>query len=212
MNKIIPFNKDIKFNENIGEIVSIALDDNLSFKDNYTINGELIIRGSHRYEDNLSDFSYTLPTQIAVDNKYDTSHAKIMVDDFYYEIINDNILKVKIDLILDDLYYKESRLEPLTRDVTLDEVEKLDEEEINELEDNKLTKEKVTIENDVTDLFKETSGEKEYSVYRVYLVAPDDTLDKILSKYKVTSEELGYYNDLDNLKPGIKLIIPSIDE
>ena len=213
MNKIIPFNKDIKFNESIGEVVSIALDDNLSFKDSYTITGELIVRGSHKYNGIEEDFSYSLPTSIAVDNKYDTSKSKISVDDFYYEIVNDNILKVKIDLILDDLFYKEEKLEPLTRDV-IDDVEKIDEEEIKEIEDNK--NEEVNDdnkkENSVTDLFKENTGEKEYSVYRVYLVSPDDTLDKILSKYKITNEELGYYNDLDNLKPGIKLIIPSVDE
>ena len=62
------------------------------------------------------------------------------------------------------------------------------------------------------DLFKENVDEKEYSIYRVYLVAPDDTLDKILIKYKVTKEELSHYNDLENIKPGIKLIIPSVDE
>lgn len=213
MNKIIPFNKDIKFNESIGEVVSIALDDNLSFKDSYTITGELIVRGSHKYNGIEEDFSYSLPTSIAVDSKYDTSKSKISVDDFYYEIVNDNILKVKIDLILDDLFYKEEKLEPLTRDV-IDDVEKIDEEEIKEIEDNKNIEvtDNNKKENNVTDLFKENTGEKEYSVYRVYLVSPDDTLDKILSKYKITNEELGYYNDLDNLKPGIKLIIPSVDE
>ena len=210
MNKIIPFNKDIKFNGSIGEITSIALDDTLVFKDGYTITGDLIVRGSHKYEGLEEDFSYNLPTHITVDNKYDTSKAKISVDDFYYEIINDDILKVKIDLILDDLYYKEAKIEPLTRDITMDEVLEIDKEELQDIENNQEIPKEET--NNVTDLFKETDGEKEYSVYRVYLVTSDDTLDKILEKYKVTKEELSHYNDLDNLKPGIKLIIPSIDE
>ena len=210
MNKIIPFNKDIKFNESIGEITSIALDDTLTFKDSYTISGDLIVRGCHKYDEIEEDFSYNLPTQISVDNKYDTSKAKISVDDFYYEIINDDTLKVKIDLILDDLYYKEAKIEPLTRDINMDEVEKIDDEEISELEDQEEVNEKNN--TNVTDLFKETPEEKEYSVYRVYLVSADDTLDKILEKYKVSKEELAYYNDLENLKPGIKLIVPSIDE
>ena len=96
MNKIIPFNKDITFNESIGDITSIALDDTLKFMDNYTIKGELIVRGCHKYLDIESDFSYHIPVEIAVDSKYDTSKANISVDDFYYEIINDNILRVKI--------------------------------------------------------------------------------------------------------------------
>lgn len=201
MNKIIPFNKDIKFNGSIGEVTSIALDDTLVFKDNYTISGDLIVRGSHKYNDFEEDFSYNLPTQIAVDEKYDTSKAKISVDDFYYEIINDDILKVKIDLIIDDLYYKENKPEPLISDINMEEVEEIDQKEIDDVEDKK-----------VTDLFQETPSEKEYSVYRVYLVSDSDTLDGILTKYKISKEELSHYNDLDNLKPGIKLIIPSVDE
>ena len=215
MNKIIPFNKDIKFNENIGEITSIALDDTLKFIDSYTISGDLIVRGCHKYNDLEEEFSYSLPTQIAVDNKYDTSKARISVDDFYYEIINDDILKVKIDLILDDLYYKETKIESLVRN---DNIEKTN--EINEVlikqekkeKDKKLEKEETIVKEDVMDLFKETNTDKEYSIYRVYLVGPSDTLDTILEKYKITSEELGLYNDLANIKPGVKIIIPSIDE
>ena len=188
MNKIIPFNKDIKFDKKIGEITSIALDDTLTFRDSYTIIGDLIIRGTHKYNDIEEDFSYSLPTQIAVDSKYDTSKAKISVDDFYYEIINDDTLMVKIDLILDNLFYKEMIIEP-------EEIEE-EKEEVSEIESNNI----------------EEPIEKEYSLYRVYLVTNDDTLDKILTKYKITKEELSHYNDIENIKPGTKLIIPSIDE
>ncbi len=219
MNKIIPFNKDIKFNENIGEITSIALDDNLSFTDSHTINGELIVRGCHKIDDLEEDFSYTLPTAITVDDKYDTKNAKITVDDFYYEIINDNILKVKIDLILDDLYYNETEIEPINREVILekedlDELPSTLEEKIDTTDENtsKDSNEEIAHTNNITNLFNETTDNKEYFIYRVYLVAPNDTLEKILEKYKITSEELSHYNDLSNLKPGMKLIIPSIDE
>ena len=51
MNKIIPFNKEIKFNESIGEITSILIDDTLEFKDSYNIIGDLIVKGSHKYGD-----------------------------------------------------------------------------------------------------------------------------------------------------------------
>lgn len=205
MNKIIPFNRDIKFNGSIGEITSIALDDTLVFKDSHTISGDLIVRGCHKIDEIEEDFSYNLPTQISVDDKYDTEKAKISVDDFYYEIINDDTLKVKIDLILDDLYYKEVKIEPLTRDITMDDVKKIDEEEINEIQNEESN-------NNITDLFNETDNIKEYSIYRVCLVSSSDTLDSILNKYNVTKEELSYYNDLENLKPGVKLIIPSVDE
>lgn len=198
MNKIIPFNKDIKFNDTIGEITNIAIDDTLKFTDSYTITGELIVRGCHKYGDIEEDFSYPLPTTVSVDKKYDTSKAKIMVDDFYYEIVNDDTLKVKIDLILDDLFFKEEKIEPIVEEVSVDERDFLE-------------KEKIT-ETDISNLSNELGEEKEYSIYRVYVVVPGDTLSKILEKYNITSEELSHYNDIDNIKPGIKLIIPSTDE
>jgi len=197
MNKIIPFNKEIKFDENIGEITSIALDDTLNFKDSHTISGDLIIRGSHKYGDLEEEFNYPIPTTIAVDDKYDTSKAKIIIDDFYYEILNDDTLKVKIDLILDNLLFKEEKITPIVEEVTSD---------YDEMEPNEVSSEVIT------DLFNETNTDKEYSVYRVYVVVEGDTLNKILEKYNITSEELSHYNDINNIKPGIKLIIPSVDE
>jgi len=193
MNKIIPFNKEIKFDDAIGEITSIALDDNLKFIDSYTISGELTVKGSRKLGDIEEDFSYPLPTTITVDNKYDTSKASISVDDFYYEIINDDILKVKIDLILDNLFFKEEKIKPIVENVKVDERENIEKEE-------------------VVDLFNEIPEEKEYSIYRVYIVCEGDTLSKILEKYNITSEELSHYNDISDIKPGIKLIIPSTDE
>ncbi len=202
MNKIIPFNKDITFNDTIGEIESIALDDNLSFANPYTIKGDLTIRGTRKNNDIIEDFSYPLPVEIAVDDKYNTEKATINVDDFYYEIINDNILKVKIDLILDNLFYKEEESNDIIEIPNNIEVNM----ENNIKDDNNQV--------DVIDLFKETKDneEKEYSLYRVYLFSDSDTLEDILNKYKVTKEELEELNDLTSLKPGVKIIIPSADE
>lgn len=196
MNKIIPFNKDITFEDNIGEIESIALDDVLKFEDEDTIKGELIIRGCNKYQDVVKDFSYSLPVLITIDSKYDTSKSTINIDDFYYEIVNDNILRVKIDLILDDLYYIEDNNELNVNDDLMKE--SIVEEKIDELEENS---------NDL-----DVNDEKEYSIYRVYTTNDNDTIDTILSKYKINKEELEKYNDLANIKPGVKLIIPSLDE
>ncbi len=227
MNKIIPFSKDITFNDNIGEITSIALDDVLSFKDKYTINGDLVVRGCHKYGDIEEDFSYKIPVLISVDEKYETEKATISVDDFYYEIINDNILKVKIDLILDDLYYKEDERNNVDLEIenhdklnVLLDTEKIDidfnKENIDENNlsiniDNSESKDTKN-DNKITDLFAENNSNKEYSIYRVYTVVDGDTIDSILDKYKVTKDDLEQYNDLTKLDIGTKLIIPSSDE
>ena len=225
MNKIIPFSKDINFNNFIGEITSIALDDALSFKDKYTISGELVVRGCHKYQDVEEDFSYNIPVVISVDDKYETEKATIAVDDFYYEIINDNILRVKIDLILDDLFYKEEErsdfdLEMKNQDnlnVSLDtkkididfDKENVQEKNISINIDDSNKSEK---DNMITDLFKENDSNKEYSIYRVYTVVEGDTIDSILDKYKITKDELLEYNDITKLDSGTKLIIPSSNE
>ena len=214
MNKIIPFNKDITFNDKIGEITSIALDDTLKFVDKYAIKGELIVRGCHKYLDKEEEFSYPLPVEISVDNKYNTEKATIMIDDFYYEIINDNILRVKIDLILDDLYYEEAQIEKEVREVTVDDdKDKITFEEVIDVNPTDEQSDTKKESNNVLDLFKEVDDtNKEYSVYRVYTVTDNDTIDSILNKYKISKEDLLELNDLSNIQEGVKLIIPSIDE
>ena len=48
-----------------------------------------------------------------------------------------------------------------------------------------------------------------YSTYSVYILREDDNLEEVINKYKTTREDLEEYNDLDNLKVGGKLIIPT---
>ena len=177
----------------------------------HTIKGELVVRGCHKYGDIEEDFSYNLPVLISVDDKYETEKATISVDDFYYEIINDNILRVKIDLLLDDLYYNEQKKIDELREVVADEPEII-KKEIQEEEKIEIPKNN-EVKNDTTDLFENIEKEdKEYSIYRVYVIDENDTLNSILEKYKVTKEELEELNDLSNFKAGIKLIIPSTNE
>ena len=51
-----------------------------------------------------------------------------------------------------------------------------------------------------------------YSTYSVYILREDDNLDEVMSKYNTNREVLSEYNDLDNLKVGAKLIIPTTIE
>ena len=51
-----------------------------------------------------------------------------------------------------------------------------------------------------------------YSTYSVYILREDDNLDEVMSKYNTNREALSEYNDLDNLKVGAKLIIPTMVE
>ena len=75
---------------------------------------------------------------------------------------------------------------------------------IDDEEDNK-SKE---VMNSIFESFANT--EETYATYSVYILRENETLDEVITKYKTTREELSEYNDLDNLRVGSKLIIPSV--
>ncbi len=106
-------------------------------------------------------------------------------------------------------------------------MEKLDEEEKKEeinIEENNniITKEELkneeeddTVEEDknISSLFETLStSEETFTTYSIYILRKEDTIEKIMDKYKITKEELSDYNDLNNLEIGSKVIIPSTNE
>ena len=62
------------------------------------------------------------------------------------------------------------------------------------------------------DLFSNLDSTETYTTYYVYIVKEEDTVDKILIKYGITKEELESYNDITEIKPGDKVIIPKTSE
>ena len=104
MKKVIPFTKDIKFNTKIYEITSISLENTLSIEENNEIDGEFIVSGDYKMNDssiNTEPFIYGLPFDISLDEYYNTDSLKIDIDDFKYEIINEEILRVNIDVLIE---------------------------------------------------------------------------------------------------------------
>ena len=73
------------------------------------------------------------------------------------------------------------------------------------------TKKLVEIPNEFN-LFDNIYNSDTYVTYHVYIVKEEDTLEKVLSKYEVTKEEVALYNNIEDVKPGTKLIIPSKNE
>ena len=229
MKKIIPFSKDLLFKTKIEEITSISLDNTLKL-DNSLVSGEFIINGTYKMIENgetEEKFHYEIPVDITIDNKYDTSNCIISIDDFSYEIINEEYLKVNISVMLDDLDLKNDPIETIEIDVSDREIG-LEEKEIepavidNSIENSTINNVQVDIDSKVNINSKEKSIEEEllqniddtpeYSIYRVYTMKEEDTIEKILDSYGVSRELLADYNDLDNLVVGSKIIIPSVDE
>lgn len=117
MKQIIPFVKDISLAPKIYEITSIALEHNLKMENSDSVVGSFSISGKYRINDisiNEEVFEENIPFDITLDSKYDASKVTIDIDDFYYEIINDEFLRVHIDVLVDNLVYEKVKVEKPT--------------------------------------------------------------------------------------------------
>ena len=241
MKQIIPFDKEITFKTSVSDITSISLDHDLQLtgediiKGNFYIKGKFkITRGSITEE----DFSYKIPCEIAISDDYDAYDATVDIDDFYYDLLEDSILKVHIAVLIDNLTKKEEQrcieVEE-TEEEKEEELEKLDEyeEEISDISEEQETetkelnisfekeennkkidisykeKERINpvsvLKDSNEDLFK---TENKYQTYYVYLTKDDDSFETLKEKYKVSREQILDYNDITDITPGIKVIIP----
>lgn len=213
MQKTVPFKKDIEF-DSIYEIKSISLEHTLSLNENL-ISGSFIISGTYKMTDsssNLDEFNFNLPFNISVDDKYDTSDIKIDINDFYYELKNESVLSVSIEVLIDNLELKKveskndmrEELDALEEELSIEE-EKKEEKTIEEKpEIREEIKEEV-----MSSIFDSIEGSENYVTYKVHVVTESDTIETILQKYEVPLSKLENYNDLTELKTGDKIIVPS---
>ena len=206
MKNIIPFKKEVIFKTNISEITSISLEHTLSLE-NDKVQGNFIVNGEYKVSDSsttVETFNLELPFEIIIDEKYDTKKAIIDIDDFYYEIVNNNVLSISIDVLIDKLEEK-----PIIEDFTL--IDETPNREIIEKEITENEKEEPReVEEKINSLFNQFSKDSEvYVTYNVYILRDSDTLESILEKYNITEDTLKEYNDLSDLKIGDKIIIPT---
>lgn len=166
MKKIIPFRREVLFKNNISEITSISLEQELNI-DKLNISGNFMVSGDYKISDNsktVEPFDLKIPFEIVLDEKYDTTHATCDIDDFYYEIVDNSILAVSIDVCIDKLteiliekpvvYDKEDIIEELfeeekmmLQENTVEKIEDRKENNVEIIEDNNEIKDAV-IEED----------------------------------------------------------------
>ena len=96
------------------------------------------------------------------------------------------------------------RIDLLKDMLTNDKENTMTEEKNKNINNNTNTNE--TINNNI---FTPNQDEEKYVTYRVYKVTETDTIDTIITKYNVTKELLSDYNNIENIIPGDKLIIPT---
>ena len=135
MKEIVSFSKEIEFKTMISKITSISLDHTLDV-DNNNINGDFLVAGTYRMTSASQideEFSYKIPVDIEIDEKYITTDLIFDINDFTYEVLNEEILLVKIDLCLDNL--EEKIIEAIN--IEDEEIETIDFNEDEEQEENR---------------------------------------------------------------------------
>ncbi len=255
MKQIIPFKKDLPFKTKVSDITSISLERKIEILDGGIVTGTFYITGDYKMNEgsiNREKFSFDLPFDITLDPRYDVNSVKADIEDFYYDVINEDTLKVNIDLYIEAEYLPDTSLDNniLTEedksDNEMNNVQKEDEpveedrnimmesksdskndENIEIEKDKEVTSEKIKNDdatmndsdierNDVddfaNDLFSNLDNTETYTTYYVYIVKEEDTIDKIISLYGVTKEDIENYNDITSIKPGDKVIIPKTSE
>lgn len=206
MKKKVAFEKNIEFPTMIGEISEISLDHELKFTDETSVEGYLLLTGKYKMTEASrleEDFSYKIPTEIALTEKIDLNTTNIEISDFYYEIENENTLVCHIELLVEGLeIVEESKEEILERECDGDK-------EIEEIVEEK----KEEIKEPINSLFSNLEDDKDtYGTFIVYMIRQNETINSIIEKYNTSIEELEKYNDLKEIKIGTKLIIPIVNE
>ena len=228
MNLTIPFTKDIKFSSNISEILSISLEHE------YTVNelgvlGNFIVSGeykTHEVSVNKENFEKVLPFSVDLTTKIDTDSLDFAIEDFTYELIDNNTLKVNIEYSIKANLLKEEvfesvedaneTLEDMLDNIDLEEKEERNdeviEEKMEEKEDIEEQRDTVSEEEKETVISSTLEKEESFITYNIHIMQSNDTIDSICAKYNTNTSILEEYNDISKVSVGDKIIIPEINE
>lgn len=183
MNCIIPFTKNIKFNTNISEIVSISLENEYTVNDNEIL-GNFIVSGdykSHEVSVNKEHFEQVLPFSVNLTTRIDTESVDFAIEDFTYEIIDNDTLKVNIEYSINAIEAREEDVfEPVAEEsVSLDDIlDSLDSEIDERKESETLEETEPTEPND----FEETKESEEETVDTEVIDKPTEVRDNELTE------------------------------
>ena len=213
MEKIVPFKRDISFETKIAEIRSISLEHTYEIQNNL-ISGTFIISGNYKLTDtstNVDPFKFEIPFDISIDSRYELNKATVDINDFFYELLNNEVLSVSITLIIDNLEEKEEREMEKTEEEKqeVEEIKPVSYEEAEKDDETEEVKPVSASPETVKSIFDNMDENEGYVVYKVHIVTENDTIESIMEKYDVTKEALEAYNNLNDLKIGDKLIVPA---
>ena len=236
MKTIIPYKKEIEFPTKIAEITSISLEQEINLTEE-ELTGDFIVSGDYKVHSislNKEPFKYRIPFEVELADNIIRDSIKYEINDFTYDIKDDNKLVVEIELALEGEEVVEEEedkkeeeeiraIDPIIEkeidnQLLIPKAEEKEEikEEVKEIEpDSKIEKEgKAEQEANIKDVGKDVimnninETENTYISYDVHIMSDEDSIDGICNKYKITKDLLSEYNDLNNVKSGSKLLIP----
>ncbi len=226
MKNVIPFTKEINFENKISEITSISLEENYNCTQD-TIDGEFIVSGdykTHELSVNKETFLYKLPFSVDLTEKIIPDTLNFEITDFSYDILNDNILKVNIEFTFDA--QKDESREDIVEDVEkllntdTKEIDEIVNEENNDIakEDEEITREdddslqRIDKDDEKTIIDSINQNDNEYTTYHIHIIKESETIESICALYNSNASLLAEYNDLNEFKVGEKLIVVEEDE
>ena len=239
MKSVIPFSKELEFSTKIQEITSISLEREFEVKD-LSIEGNLFVTGeykSHEVSANVLPFSYKIPFTIEVPENLVKESVSLEISDFAYDIEEEKRIKVNIELELNAEVEEKEKIKEeenpkpemevdpdeiirMMESSTEEKQEEIEEEQIepeSTQEEQKLEEvnEKVEEENRAEEeemILQTVTTEDEYKTYHIHIIKDGENIETICTMYGSNANLLAEYNDVSNIIPGEKLIIPSNDE
>ncbi len=132
----IPFESTIDFKSNIAEITKMSLEHDFNVSEGIVL-GNFYISGEYKSLDvsvNTEPFKYTLPFTVELSSDIREDSLEFNIEDFSYDILDKNSLKVYIEYSLKGEVREEEKVETeRTEDTKDDEVtfERVNEDELN---------------------------------------------------------------------------------
>lgn len=226
MKSVIPFTKELDFNAKVNEITSISLEREFEVEEG-SVNGNLFVSGdykSHEISVNVIPFSFKIPFSIEIPDNIKKDSVTIEISDFAYDMIDESKIKVNIELELEgeeEVVIEEK--EESSVNVDSEEIIKMleEEKERNESDDSNEVLEKDSrvpvqneqLKNDNENLILQSvNNDSEYTTYHIHVYKDGETIETICTMYNSNVNILADYNDLNNITPGDKLIIPTENE
>lgn len=242
MKSVIPFTKELDFNAKVQEITSISLEREFSVEDGSVVGNLFVTGDykSHEISVNVTPFSFKIPFTIEIPDNLDKDSISIEINDFAYDMVDDSKITAHIELELEGneivQEVEEEELADYPVEVDSEEILKMMEErkdegiEKEQNEEGKKVEEEFieenSTENDERDkvskaeivkesedvLMENINTDSEYTTYHIHVVKDGETVETICTMYNSNMNLLMDYNDLSNLAPGEKILIPSENE